>query len=95
MLNKKYIVELSKDERAYLSAFISKGKRSAQAILKACILLKADQGAFGEGWIDTKICDALDTNPTMVVKVRAKLGISKYPLRAIHYPLPSPFFPSI
>ena len=72
MANKKYIVELSKDERAYLCAFISKGKKSAQAILKARILLKADQGKLGEGWIDTKICEALETNPTMVAKVRTK-----------------------
>ncbi len=72
MANKKYIVDLSKEERDYLLAFISKGKKSAQAILKARILLKADQGEFGESWIDTKICEALDTNPTMVANVRAK-----------------------
>ncbi len=72
MAYKKYVVELTKEERDYLTDFICKGKKSAQAILKARILLKADQGEFCEGWIDTKICEALDTNPTMVAKVRAK-----------------------
>ncbi len=44
MANKRHIVELSGDERARLSAMITKGKCSAQANLKARILLKADQG---------------------------------------------------
>jgi len=70
MANKKYVVELSHDERAHLSAMIGKGKCSAQANLKARILLKADQGADGEGLRDTTICDALDTNVRMVERVR-------------------------
>ncbi len=44
MANKRHIVELSDDERARLSAMITKGKCSAQANLRARILLKADQG---------------------------------------------------
>ena len=73
MANKRYVVELSAEERARLSETISKGKSSAKAILKARILLKADQGAGGEGWTDARICEALDTNVTMVAGVRAKL----------------------
>lgn len=72
MANKKYIVELTSDERAQLTAMIKKGKSSAQANLKARILLKADQGEAGEGWLDAAICDALDTNATMVARVREK-----------------------
>ena len=73
MANKKYIVELSGDEREQLTAMISKGKCSANANLKARILLKADQGTEGEGWRDTDICEALETNTTMVERVRQKL----------------------
>ena len=47
MANKKYLVELSVDERAHLSRLIKKGKSSAQANVKARILLKADQGEAG------------------------------------------------
>ena len=39
---KKYIVRLSADERAQLTDLIRKGKRSAQLLTKARILLKAD-----------------------------------------------------
>ena len=42
-------------------------------ILKARILLKADQGEHGEGWPDEEICDALDSNISMVTRVRSKL----------------------
>jgi len=70
---KKYIVELSADERELLRVKISKGKSSAQAILKARILLKADQGSHGPGWTDVRICEALETNPSMVGRVREKL----------------------
>ena len=45
---------------------------SAQANLKARILLKADQGEAGEGWLDERICDALDTNATMASRRQPK-----------------------
>ena len=73
MTNKKFVVKLDADERAQLSDLISKGKTAAKTILKARILLKADQGEAGEGWSDEAICKALDTNITMVERVRAKL----------------------
>ena len=73
MANKKFVVELKPEERAKLDDLISKGKASAKAILKARILLKADLGEAGEGWADERIAEALDTNVTMIARVRAKL----------------------
>ena len=73
MVHKKYVVDLSAGERNRLRDVISKGKASAKAILKARIVLKADQGADGEGWTDERICEALETNITMVARTRAKL----------------------
>ena len=73
MANKKFVVKLDTSERARLGDVISKGKAAAKTILKARILLKADQGEGGEGWSDEAICKALDTNVTMVERVRAKL----------------------
>ena len=71
-MNKKYLVELTFDERDHLGAMIKKGKSSAQANLKARILLKADQGEAGEHWLDKDICAALDTNMAMVGRLREK-----------------------
>lgn len=70
MANKKFIVKLSGEERAQLTGLISKGKAAAKTILKARILLKADQGEAGEGWLDKEICEALDTNFCMVSRTR-------------------------
>src|SRR3974390_1938726 len=73
MANKTFVVKLSSEERKCLEAKISKGKTSAKVILKARILLKADQSEEGAGWTDEKICKALDTNIAMVTRVRSKL----------------------
>ena len=70
MAAKKFIVELDMQERARLDALISKGKAPATAILKARILLKADQSEGGPSWLDAQIVDALDTNLTMVSRTR-------------------------
>jgi hypothetical protein len=70
---KKYIVEFDPAEREQLNALISKGKAPARAMLKARILLKADQAEGGPGWLDSQIVEALDTNLTMVSRTREKL----------------------
>jgi hypothetical protein len=70
MSAKKFIVELDTDERTRLEALISKGKAPAKVILKARILLKADVAEGGPGWLDAQIVEALDTNLTMVSRVR-------------------------
>jgi hypothetical protein len=73
MSAKKYIVELDAAERERLSALISKGKAPAKTLLKARILLKADQAEGSPGWLDAQIVEALDTNLTMVSRTREKL----------------------
>ena len=50
---KKYVVRLDAEERNRLDELIRKGKRSAQLLTKARILLKAD--ISGEGWSDSRI----------------------------------------
>jgi len=69
---KKYVVRLSGEERADLEALISKGKSPAQRLTKARILLKADQSEAGEGWSDSRIIEALDSNKAMIYLVRKK-----------------------
>lgn len=76
MANIRYVVELTSDERAVLSAKISKGSLAARANLKARILLKADKGPHGEGWTDRQICHALDTSPSTVARTREMFVMS-------------------
>jgi hypothetical protein len=70
---KKYVVLLSKDERAALEDLISKGKHAAATILKARVLLKADVSEAGEGWSDSRIVKALDTSLATVARIRQRL----------------------
>ena len=65
---KKYIVRLSADERAQLNDLVRKGKRSAQLLTKARILLKADVSEAGEGWSDSRIAEALDTSIANILR---------------------------
>ena len=48
-MSKKYVVELSLEERKELEGLVKKGKAAARKILHAQILLQADQGAHGPG----------------------------------------------
>jgi transposase len=70
---KKYIVRLRMDERSHLEKLIKKGEMSAIRLLKARILLKSDVSEAGEGWSDGKIIESLDTNMSMVTRVRRQL----------------------
>jgi hypothetical protein len=73
ILVKKYVVRLSGEERERLEAVIRKGKSSAQRVLKARVLLKADVSESGEGWSDSRIIDALETSASLVYRVRKQL----------------------
>ena len=67
------MVKLSAEERERLEAVINTGKRSAQLITKARILLKADTSEAGEGWTDREIAAALDTSLNTVGSARRQL----------------------
>ena len=70
---KKYVVRLSAEERAQLDELIRKGKRSAQLLTKARLLLKADVSDAGEGWSDSRIAAALDTSIANIERSRRQL----------------------
>lgn len=71
--NKKYVVRLSDDERRQFDALIHSGKRSAQLLMKARILLKADVSEDGPGWSDGAIVEALETSLATVCRTRQQL----------------------
>ena len=67
----EYVVRLSAEERAQLDGLIRKGKRSAQLLTRARILLKADVSEVGEGWSDSRT--ALDTSIATIERTRRQL----------------------
>ena len=66
-------MRLSAEERAQLDELIRKGKRSAQLLTKARILLKANVSELGEGWSDSRIAAALDTSIATIERTRRQL----------------------
>jgi Homeodomain-like domain len=75
MGHKKYRVKLTAEEREHLEGMLRQGRGSAQHLLKARILLKADAGESGEHWSDGRICEALSTYPVRVELVRQQLAL--------------------
>jgi len=69
-MNKKYIVELTDDERSLLQEVVKKLNGTSQKVKRANILLKADAG--GPGWTDAKIAEALDCRTKTVENVRQR-----------------------
>lgn len=70
---KKYIVKLTKQERTQLKQLINTGRCPARKITHARVLLKADQGKYGENWTDINISQALDIGLRTVERIRQRL----------------------
>jgi len=70
-MKKKYIVELTDDERSSLREVVKKLKGSSQKVKRANILLKAD--ACGPGWTDARIAEAFDCRTKTVENIRQRI----------------------
>ena len=73
-MRKKYVVELTKEEREYLHKLISAGSAPARKLNRARILLKADVGkhAEAEALIDRQIAQMLETSTATVQRARER-----------------------
>jgi transposase len=71
-MNKKYVVRLTEEERATLSALIGKGRAAARKRLHAEVLLKADAGPSGPAWTDEQIAEAFEVGTRTVHTVRRR-----------------------
>ncbi len=70
-MEKKYIVRLTKEERATLKEIVKKFKGSSEKVRRAQILLKAD--VDGLNWTDAKIAEAFDCRTKTVENIRQRL----------------------
>ena len=69
-MNKKYIVQLTPDQRATLEHLTRTGATTAAKQRHARILLKADAGPDGPAWEDTAIAAAVEVSVPTVERVR-------------------------
>jgi len=66
-VNKKYIVDLTTEERADLESRLRGGEMRVRKVKRIQILLKAD-----ESWTDERIAEALDVGLSTVERTRRK-----------------------
>ena len=92
---RKYVVKLTADERQQLDELIHKGKHSAQQIMKARILLKADTSEAGEAWSDGQIVRALETSLSTVYRARQQLVEEGFAAALSRKPRAKPSIPRI
>jgi transposase len=69
---KKYLVQLTAEERRTLRQLTAAGKTSALKLTRARILLKADQADGGPAWPDERIAQALDVGLSTIARVRQR-----------------------
>ncbi len=69
-MKKKYTVILTEAERDELRGLLAAGTAPARKLTHARILLKADQGPGGPGWVDERIAEAVETSQPTVSRVR-------------------------
>jgi hypothetical protein len=72
-MKKKYVVELTSEERSHLQTVIGAERMAAHKRRHAQMLLKADEGPEGPGWTDAQIADAYDCKPLAVTRLRQRL----------------------
>ena len=72
MPGKKYSVELTAEDRAWLLEFIGRGDAPAREQARARVLLKADEGSDGPAWPDQRIADALELSAGGVAGIRQR-----------------------
>lgn len=69
-MKKQFAVTLTATERGQLLELIAAGAAPARVLMHARILLKADQGPLGPGWVDERIAEAVETSQPTVSRVR-------------------------
>jgi transposase len=69
-MKKKYPVNLSETERDDLKRLIASGTAPARKLTHARILLKADEGPKGDGWVDERIAEVVESSQPTVSRVR-------------------------
>ncbi len=92
-MRKKYIVELSADDRQRCLDLIRAGTAHTRTVMHARVLLKSDSGPDGPGWTDAAIAEAVEVSPTTVAKIRQRFVSEGLDATLEHYRGPNREYP--
>lgn len=69
-MKQRYRVMLTATQRDELTQLIHAGTAPARKLTHARILLKADRGSDGPGWVDQQIADAVEVSQSTISRIR-------------------------
>ena len=84
----KWVVRLAEPERAELTAVLATPRVAAERVLRARVLLKADEGVDGPAWPDAQIADAFEISVSKIQRLRQRLVEEGLPATLARHPSP-------
>ena len=67
---KRYLVRLSDEEKKQLTGLLGKKVLASKKRMRVQVLLKADAGVEGPGWVDSRIGEAFGVSVVTIEKIR-------------------------
>jgi len=87
-MRKVYVVELTEEQRQHCQEIVTSGSSPARSIRHAQVLLKADAGPGGPGWIDSAISEAFGVTTVTVARIRKVMVTEGLETALCHYRAP-------
>jgi transposase len=84
----KWVVRLNATEREALETVLATPRAAAERVLRARVLLKADEGERGPGWSDAKIADAFEIGISKIQRLRQRLVEEGVAAALLRHPSP-------
>ena len=84
----KHVVRLDAAERAELETVLATPRAAAERVLRARVLLKADEGAQGPRWSDAAIADAFEISVSKIPRLRPRLVEEGLAAALVRHPSP-------
>jgi transposase len=84
-MRKKYVVQLSREERERCLELIRSGMAPARTVMHARVLLKVDTGPEGPGWSDAAVAEAVEVTTQTVAQVRQRFVTQGLEASLSHY----------
>lgn len=84
-MTKKYVVQLTDEQRRQCLEMVRAGSAHARSITHAQVLLKADASSEGPGWTDSAISEAFGITTVTVAHIRKVLVTEDLATALSHY----------
>ena len=84
----KWVVRLDAPEQQELETVVATPRAAAERVLRARVLLKADEGVGGPAWPDTRIADAFEISVSKVQRLRQRLVEEGLAAALVRHPSP-------